>query len=431
MSCRVGSGRGMAVPPALPATQAEGAFETLLARASVCRLMAALDGDGEEVRIVGGAVRNVLMGRAATDIDCATTALPEETMRRATVAGLKAVPTGIAHGTVTIVVDGEPFEVTTLREDVETDGRHARVAFGRDFRADALRRDFTINALSLDSTGHLHDYADGLADIAARRVRFIGEADQRIAEDYLRVLRLFRFHAEYGEGPVDAGGYAAAIRCRAGLSRLSRERVRTEILKLLAARDAVPVLRQFAEGGFISGVLNIAPELGRFARAVAASLSPVERLAALAVRVREDADALRESLRLSNADHQTLLAYAEMAESLPSAGLPLDVAAVRRLAYAHGVPALTAVLTVATDTPRDLLAPEGAAQFTRLRSGTEPVPSFPLTGAMLLAAGRRPGAELGRMLARAEAAWIADGLPEGQGVAAALLRVACEEPPPA
>lgn len=409
---------------AISEADGEAAFRALLARPAVVRLMAALDGDGEEVRIVGGAVRNVLMGRPASDIDCATTALPDETMRRATAAGLKAVPTGIEHGTVTIVVDGEPFEVTTLREDVETDGRHARVAFGRDFRTDALRRDFTINALSLDGAGRLHDYAGGLADIEARRVRFIGQADQRIAEDYLRILRLFRFHAEYGEGPIDAEGYAAAIRGRVGLVLLSRERVRTELLKLLAARDAVPVLRQFAEGGFISGVLNIAPELGRFERAAIASLTPVERLAALAVRVREDADALRELLRLSNCDHQTLLAYARVAEALPLVVLPLDAAAIRRLAYRHGIPALAAFTAVVTDVQDELFAPYGAAQLARLRSGVERVPGFPLTGARLLEVGLPSGPDIGRRLARAEAAWVADGLPEGEGILANLLRIA-------
>lgn len=414
----------MADAQSLTTAEAEAALRVLLSRPAVVRVLHALDGDGEEVRIVGGAIRNVLMKRPAADIDCATTALPEEVIRRAEAAGLKAVPTGIEHGTITLVVEGEPVEVTTLREDVETDGRYAKVVFGRDFRADALRRDFTMNALSLDATGHLHDYAGGLADLAARRVRFIGEAQQRIAEDYLRILRLFRFHAEYGEGPVDAAGYDAAISGRAGLARLSRERVRTELLKLLAARNAVPVMRQFAEGAFISATLNIAPELGRFARAVAAGLSPVERLAALAVRVREDADAMRELLRLSNADHQALLAYAALLEVWPSAGQALDAAAIRRLAYRHGVAALSACIVVTTDRAAGRVSPEGIAQLERLRSGEERLPAFPLTGAMLIEAGMRPGAELGRRLARAETVWIADGLPEGEGVADRLLSIA-------
>src|SRR5580692_7681088 len=159
------------------------------------RVLELLNGDGEETRVVGGAVRNALLGIPTGDIDIATTALPTEVMRRAKAAGIKSVPTGIDHGTVTLVVDGQPFEVTTLREDTETFGRHARVSFGRDWIGDARRRDFTINALSVGSDGVVHDYVGGLADIAARRVRFIGEAGKRIEEDYLRILRFFRMHA--------------------------------------------------------------------------------------------------------------------------------------------------------------------------------------------------------------------------------------------
>ena len=154
-----------------------------------------LDRAGEEARVVGGAVRNALLGEPLGDIDIATTALPDEVIRRAEAAGFKAVPTGIEHGTVTVVAAGRPFEVTTLREDVETFGRHAKVAFGRDWKRDAERRDFTLNALSAARDGTIHDYVGGLADIAVRRVRFIGDPASRIAEDYLRILRFFRFHA--------------------------------------------------------------------------------------------------------------------------------------------------------------------------------------------------------------------------------------------
>jgi poly(A) polymerase len=209
-------------------------------------LLEALNGDGEETRLVGGAVRNALLGRPVTDRDCTTTATPHVTMQRAEAAGFKPVPTGIEHGTVTVVVDGEPFEVTTLREDVTTDGRRAVVRFGRDFAADARRRDFTINALSVSRDGRLHDYTGGVADLAARRVRFIGDARNRIREDFLRILRFFRFHAEYGEGEPDPAGLAAAVRERAGLAGLSHERIRTELLKLLAAPGAVETLQRLA-----------------------------------------------------------------------------------------------------------------------------------------------------------------------------------------
>src|SRR6476619_5340973 len=175
------------------------------------RVLAVLNGGGEEARVVGGAVRNALLRLPTGDIDIATTAVPDEVVRRATAAGIKSVPTGIDHGTVTLVVGKHPFEVTTLREDTETFGRKARVAFGRDWVRDAERRDFTINGLSVDAGGVVHDHVGGLDDIAARRVRFIGDPAQRIAEDFLRILRVFRMHASYGVGEPDRDGYLACI----------------------------------------------------------------------------------------------------------------------------------------------------------------------------------------------------------------------------
>jgi tRNA nucleotidyltransferase/poly(A) polymerase len=210
------------------------------------RVLDALAVPGEETRLVGGALRNALLGRAVNEVDLATTLLPEDAMRRARAAGLKAVPTGIEHGTVTVVVHGTPFEVTTLREDVETDGRHAVVRFGRSFEQDAHRRDFTVNALSLGEDGRLHDYTGGVADLEAGRLRFIGDPGQRIREDYLRVLRFFRFSADYAEGPLDPAGLDASVRERDGLAILSRERIRTELLKLLTARRAAEILALLA-----------------------------------------------------------------------------------------------------------------------------------------------------------------------------------------
>src|SRR4030088_1659123 len=202
------------------------------------RVLRLLNGHGEEARVVGGAVRNALLKIPTGDIDIATTALPEEVIRHARAAGIKSVPTGIEHGTVTLVVEGQPFEVTTLREDTETFGRKAKVAFGRDWVRDAERRDFTINGLSVDAAGVVHDHVGGLDDISARRVRFIGDPDQRIAEDYLRILRFFRIHAAFGAGEPDRAGYIACIRARAGLANLSAERVRMEMIKLMLAEDA-------------------------------------------------------------------------------------------------------------------------------------------------------------------------------------------------
>src|ERR1700720_4959781 len=215
------------------------------------RVLEVLNDGGEEARVVGGSVRNALLQIPVAEIDIATTALPAEVIRRAKAAGIKGVPTGIEHGTVTLVIDSQPFEVTTLREDTETFGRKAKVAFGRDWVRDAERRDFTINGLSVDAEGRVHDHVGGLDDIAARRVRFIGDPNQRIAEDYLRILRFFRIHAAYGAGEPDRAGYLACIAGRAGLAGLSAERIRVEILKLMAAEGAAGAVTAMADGGLL------------------------------------------------------------------------------------------------------------------------------------------------------------------------------------
>ncbi len=300
------------------------ALPRLLGLAHVARVLGALDGAGEEARVVGGAVRNALLGRPVediADIDLATTALPATVMRRARAAGLVTVPTGIAHGTVTILVEGSPFEVTTLRQDVETDGRHARVVFGRDFDADAQRRDFTMNALSLGRDGRLHDPVGGLPDLTAGRVRFIGDARARIAEDYLRILRLFRFHASYGRGPLDAEARDAAIAERHGLARLSAERVSGEVFKLLVAARAGEVVGDMDGMGLFDLLLAGLAYPARLRRAIAigeAAGAPIEaapRLAALGVAVREDAERLRHRLRLSNAVTKRLREVAHLLEA--------------------------------------------------------------------------------------------------------------------
>src|ERR1700685_362822 len=215
------------------------------------RVLGLLHGNGEEARVVGGAVRNALLNIPPGDVDIATTALPAEVIRRAKAAGVKSVPTGIEHGTVTLVVDAQPFEVTTLREDTETFGRKAKVAFGRDWVRDAERRDFTINGLSVDAAGVVHDHVGGFDDILAKRVRFIGDPKQRIAEDYLRILRFFRMHAAYGAGEPDRAGYLACIGGRAGLATLSAERMRMELLKLMIAEGAIGAIMAMADGGLL------------------------------------------------------------------------------------------------------------------------------------------------------------------------------------
>src|SRR5689334_3760391 len=258
------------------------------------RVLGLLNGDGEEARVVGGAVRNALLKIPIGDIDIATTALPDEVIRRAKAAGIKCVPTGIEHGTVTLVIDSTPFEVTTLREDTETFGRKAKVAFGRDWVRDAERRDFTINGLSVDAGGVVHDHVGGLADIAARRVRFIGDAGQRIAEDYLRILRFFRIHAAYGAGEPDRAGYLGCIEGRAGLSSLSAERMRMEMLKLMVAPGAADALMAMTDSGLLQQIIGGVAYTGTLSamieveRMLGLGADAMRRLGALSVAVTED-----------------------------------------------------------------------------------------------------------------------------------------------
>jgi poly(A) polymerase len=389
-------------------------------------LLTVLGRDGEEARVVGGAVRNALLGEPHGDIDIATTALPHEVARRVTAAGFKPVPTGIEHGTITVVAGGQPFEVTTLREDIETFGRHAKVAFGRDWRRDAERRDFTINALSAGRDGTVYDYVGGLDDVAARRVRFIGDAATRIAEDYLRILRFFRFHAAYGEGALDPAGVAACIAGREGLERLSRERVRMEVIKLLAARHPVPALAVMTEAGLLGQVLGGVPLLASFATmtkleaALGVAGDAARRLGALAVSVLEDADRLRERLRLANAEYERL---ASMADGWWHISSELSEESARVLLYHLGPERFT---------DRVLLAwtrsSQGAADQAWQALATLParwtVPTFPLRAAHFIARGVPKGPRLGAALAAAEQAWIAAGFPRDKAALNAIADVA-------
>jgi tRNA nucleotidyltransferase/poly(A) polymerase len=393
-----------------------------LQEASLKDLLAVLDGAGEEARVVGGAVRNALLAEPVGDIDIATTALPPEVIRRAQAAGFKAVPTGIEHGTITVVAHGRPFEVTTLREDVETFGRHAKVAFGRDWKRDAERRDFTMNALSAARDGTIYDYVGGLADLDGRRVRFIGDAATRIAEDYLRILRFFRFHAAYGEGALDRVGVAACIAGRDGLDRLSRERVRAELIKLLLAKHAVPVLAAMTEAGLLDRVLGGVPLLASHAnmRKLEATLGlapdAVRRLGALGVSGVEDAERLRERLRLTNAEYAR---SASMADGWWHISRHWGEREGRVLLYHLGPERFT---------DRVLLAwtrsSEGAADRQWHSLATLPsrwsAPLFPLKSADFVGRGIAPGPRLGAALAAAEEAWIAAGFPDDRAAVAAI-----------
>jgi poly(A) polymerase len=397
----------------------------LLRRPALRCLLEAFNRDGEETRIVGGAVRNALLGRPVTEVDCATTALPGVMTRLADRAAFKTVPTGIDHGTITVIVDGEPFEVTTLREDVETDGRYAVVRFGRDFEADALRRDFTINALSLGLDGRLYDYTGGVADLAARHVRFIGDPHKRIREDYLRILRFFRFHAEFAYGEPDAEGLAAAGSERQGLTILSRERIRNELMRLLVAQRAQDTVRILAEHGFLTWILDGVAEFGRFARIAAMDRDcplAVWRFAALAVMTEEDADRLRERLRLSNDENRKLAAYARLVTVLKTRPMPLDATSIRRLVAEHGIEILAPALAATAGEPLPVVLPEGREAFERFRSGAEAEPVFPLRGADLVAGGIPKGPRVGELMALARQAWLAEGCRTDRAYADDLLR---------
>ena len=376
------------------------------------RVFALLNGDGEEARVVGGAVRNALLKLPIGELDIATTALPSEVIRRAKAAGIKSVPTGIDHGTVTLVVDAQPFEITTLREDTETFGRKAKVAFGRDWVIDAKRRDFTINGMSVDAAGVVHDHVGGLEDIAAKRVRFIGDADQRIAEDYLRILRFFRIHAAFGTGDVDRAGYLACVRARAGLAVLSAERVRMEILKLMVAEGAAGAITAMADAGLLLPIFGGVVYLGPLARMISAERllglkpDPVRRLGALAVAVTEDAKRVATRLRLSNAESKSLDSMGHRWWRL--AGMDEDTA--RRRLYRLGEDRYRDRLMLAWARSRDDVNSSDWRQLATLPERWR-APAFPLKAADFMARGIGEGPALGQVLALAEDAWLAANFP--------------------
>jgi poly(A) polymerase len=384
-----------------------------LKRPETVRVLAALSGEGIETRAVGGAVRNALLGREVTEVDLATTAVPKTVMKLVRKAGLKAVPTGIAHGTVTVVADGESFEVTTLRRDVETFGRHATIAFTEDWVEDAQRRDFTLNALYAGADGTLYDPLGGFADLIAGRVRFIGEADARIKEDYLRILRFFRFNAYYSKEPLDASGLAACVRQRDGLAQLSAERVAGELRRILVAPQALAAIEALFDCGLLSGILGSAPRLGRLARligietALGRAPNAALRLAALSVFVTEDAPRLAARFKLSNAEQAMLALGAE--ETFEDA-LP-DENAAKRLAYRLGPERFSLQVLLAWaargGAPDN---PDWQRAFSLLERWQ--APEFPLRGPDIIALGDFKGPAIGAMLREVERHWIDGGFTE-------------------
>ncbi len=377
------------------------------------RTLAEALGAGEgRLRIVGGAVRDTLMGIRSEDVDLATPLLPEEVTRRAEALGAKVIPTGIAHGTVTIVYRDHIYEVTTLRRDVSTDGRRATVAFSDDWKEDASRRDFTINALYADPlTGEIFDYFGGLADLEARKVRFIGEPQQRIAEDYLRILRYFRFHARFGEGPLDTAAYQAVSRDADRMMGLSRERVADELLKLLALPDPVPTLALMDEGRIWRAVLPEADSksVARVAKLVAneqamdVEADAVRRLIAFLPEQADVARGIASKLKLSNVIRKRIV-------KVRGAGSEMLTLPPRAVAHALGI-----------EGARDLwlIEGEGAALEQAMADLTGwTVPRLPIGGGAIVARGIAKGPEVARLLQLVEAQWVAEGFPDAARVEA-------------
>lgn len=394
------------------------------------RLLAILAQGGEEARIAGGAVRDALLDEPVTDIDIATTTPPAETQRRAEAAGFKAVPTGFRHGTVTVVVAGRPFEVTTLRADVETDGRHAKVVFGRDWKADAERRDFTINALYAEAGGRVVDLVGGLPDLEARRLRFIGDAEQRIREDYLRILRFFRFFAWYGSGRPDADGLKACARHKEGVELLSAERVWSELKKLLSAPDPSRALLWMRQSGVLSRVVPESEKWGIDAvhglvdagQELAWTPDPMLRLMAIVPPDADRMEELADRLKLAGAERERLAGWS--LEQPP--GADTSEGQLAKALYRGSRQAVTDWLRLSQASAKvrarqDDTASSKADAYARLLAFAEEwrEPELPVRGSDLTRLGVPAGPEIGRLMEEMREDWIESGFSLGRD---ALLR---------
>lgn len=391
--------------------QLDPAANTWMTAEETVAVIAALQAAGGKARFVGGSVRNALLGQSVTDIDIATTLKPEDAAAALEKADIDVVPTGIEHGTITAVINGRPFEVTSLRRDVSTDGRRATVAFTNDWAEDAGRRDFTMNAIYADASGRLFDPTGGIADLKAGRVRFVGDAEARIREDYLRILRLFRFFAWYGKDEPDAHALSAAERNSEGLKRLSGERIQKELLRLLEAPDPIPALRAMRERNIIGQILPEPVDLDRLealvaiARAQGLSVDPILALAAL-LSSEDAARAVAASLRLSNADRATLTgavagALADEAKLDPRMP-PREIGrALYRLGYERFCDVLLLNWAAQPEEPQweNLLA--AAKGWAR--------PEFPVDGRDAIEAGIPEGPGVGRILSALERWWVDEG----------------------
>lgn len=391
-----------------------------LGDAALQTLLDVLNRHGEEARIAGGAVRNALLGVPAKDIDIATTARPEEVIRRAAGAGYRTVPTGIEHGTVTVIAGGRPYEVTTLREDVETDGRRAVVRFGRSWEADARRRDFTMNGLYACADGSVVDYVGGVADLAARRLRFIGKAEERIREDYLRILRFFRFFAWYGEGRPDEEGIKACARLKAGLDGLSAERVWAELKLLLSADNPSRALLWMRQTGVLTRVL---PESERWGIDLLLDLIPAEnafdwsadpllRLQAVLPPRAKVIENVSTRLRLSRAESERLKGWSATASIDPET----DAQTFRQMLYRGNAQAIEDRLRLDLASAHAGGRRETCAALQQLLELLENwiAPKFPLSGQDLLGLSLKPGPQMGQLLAALEAEWLSSDFSLGR-----------------
>ena len=373
-------------------------------------LMEVLTEGDVPARFVGGCVRDALLGDVDPDVDLdvATPLLPEQVIERLEAAGIKAIPTGIEHGTVTALVRDQPFEITTLRKDVACDGRHAEVEFTADFREDAARRDFTINAMSTDWQGQLVDYFGGVADLKAGRIRFVGDAGTRVREDYLRILRFFRFFARFGRPPADREAIEACRAGAAGLPRLSGERIRNEMLKLLASGGATTSLTLMIETGVLRHVLPIDADLTALARliAIAPDSDPILRLAALLRSGAGGVDIVQAAVggwRLSNADRERL----ERLTREPLLDLPLAETETRKKIHHLGKDACLDLLKLSARSREEL---DAALPLPE-------TPPFPLSGQDLIDRRVPPGPELGALLREVEDWWLDQGFEPDRGAA--------------
>lgn len=373
-------------------------------------LLDALDAGGGATRFVGGSVRDTLLGIPVSDVDLATRLAPSEVMERLQESGIKAVPTGLAHGTVTAVIGGSPVEVTTLRRDVEAKVRHAKIAYTSDWREDAARRDFTINALYADPvSGDIHDYFGGREDLAARRVRFIGDPLTRIAEDHLRILRFFRFHARFGSNPPDAAALDACTARANDLMALSRERIADELLKILALPDPSATIALMIDKGVLKPVLpeitgaDLLRELIGRESAAGITPAPIRRLAALLPPEPATAEAVAARLRLSNKAAKRLASAAR--RDVTSAASPAG------LAYEIGRDEAVDRMLLTGAAPTEVAALQGWER-----------PAFPLRGRDLLEMGLAAGPEVARVLQATERRWIEAGFSADRDHVLAIAR---------